>query len=421
MLRAMGWAGADADTAQRLGRVPAVRAHARAAPPSSPARPVFLADLDEVRERFPAVLPTLERLGRHTLAALPLISADVRLGALIVNFASQPHAGHRRAAVPHHDRGDGRPGAAARQPAGRRGPQRARPAAQPAAAGAAAGRRARPRRPLRRQRRGGPHRRRLVRRRRPAGRRGRAGDGRRRGPRPRGRRAHGAGAQRGPGVRAGGPAARDRAVPHQRLPGRARARAHGHGGVRPAAPGRAPDHDGERRPPADAGRRRPTAPCGRCRPRPGRRSACTTTGCTGSETTSTLDARSALAMYTDGLVETRDGRPRRGHRPGARGAARQPRPAVRGAGRRPAGLPRRQLRRRRPARRPADGGARRAPPADPAAAGDARRRCSSPAASCASCCGPGRCRRTSSSAASSWSASWSPTPRGTARTTCRSP
>ena len=87
VLRAMGWSGADADTEQEWDEYPLSERTPGGAAFLTGA-PVFLADLEEVRERFPAVLPTLQRLGRHTLAALPLISADVRLGALLVNFES---------------------------------------------------------------------------------------------------------------------------------------------------------------------------------------------------------------------------------------------------------------------------------------------------------------------------------------------
>ena len=88
LLHALGWSGADRDVEEQWTEYPL-----SLATPGGSAYltgvPVFLADLDEVRARFPAVLPTLERLGRHTLAALPLVSAGVRLGALLVNFTSE--------------------------------------------------------------------------------------------------------------------------------------------------------------------------------------------------------------------------------------------------------------------------------------------------------------------------------------------
>ena len=88
VLRALGWSGADAEVEKDFAEYPLSELTPGGAAFLTGV-PVFLADLDEVRARFPAVLPTLERLGRHTLAALPLVSAGVRLGALLVNFASE--------------------------------------------------------------------------------------------------------------------------------------------------------------------------------------------------------------------------------------------------------------------------------------------------------------------------------------------
>lgn len=92
LLHALGGSGADDDVEEQWTEYPL-----SVATPGGAAyligEPVFLADLDEVRARFPAVAPTLERLGRHTLAALPLSSAGTRLGALLVDFDSRRRLG----------------------------------------------------------------------------------------------------------------------------------------------------------------------------------------------------------------------------------------------------------------------------------------------------------------------------------------
>lgn len=51
-------------------------------------QPVYVETLAEAYARFPAVAPDLERIGRHTVAAVPLVAAGTTLGALLVNFTT---------------------------------------------------------------------------------------------------------------------------------------------------------------------------------------------------------------------------------------------------------------------------------------------------------------------------------------------
>ena len=81
VMRALGWnGGADEWTQFRSDVVtPSTVAHRRG-------QPVFAADAAEVRERFPAVAQTHDRLGGGAVAALPLVSAGLRLGAWTLVF-----------------------------------------------------------------------------------------------------------------------------------------------------------------------------------------------------------------------------------------------------------------------------------------------------------------------------------------------
>lgn len=82
--------------------------------------PVFVESLADARERSPAIVPELERLGGGPVAALPLVSAGLRLGGVVAGLPGGPGAVRGRPAVPRHRRGDGGAGPAA-GPAARRG------------------------------------------------------------------------------------------------------------------------------------------------------------------------------------------------------------------------------------------------------------------------------------------------------------
>lgn len=55
--------------------------------------PVFVESLAQAYADFPAIAPELERIGRHTVAAIPLTAAGARLGALVVNFSTSRRLG----------------------------------------------------------------------------------------------------------------------------------------------------------------------------------------------------------------------------------------------------------------------------------------------------------------------------------------
>ena len=86
-MRAVGWHGMAEDFDQVWGEYPL-----EVNTPSTAAwrvgRPIYVADLDDARRNFPAVAADLERIGRHTVAAMPLIAAATGLGALLVNFST---------------------------------------------------------------------------------------------------------------------------------------------------------------------------------------------------------------------------------------------------------------------------------------------------------------------------------------------
>lgn len=84
IMRSIGWAGMDqvASSWQELPldlRTPSTRAY-------NTGEPVYVADIDEARQGYPAIVPALEALGHRMVAALPLTSAGVRLGALMLLF-----------------------------------------------------------------------------------------------------------------------------------------------------------------------------------------------------------------------------------------------------------------------------------------------------------------------------------------------
>jgi len=49
---------------------------------------VYLENLADAYERFPVIAPNLERIGLHTVVALPLVAAGTALGALVLSFTS---------------------------------------------------------------------------------------------------------------------------------------------------------------------------------------------------------------------------------------------------------------------------------------------------------------------------------------------
>lgn len=87
VLRAVRWSGVDEEVQRAFAEVPlalstpGTRAYLTGAS-------VFVADLAEVVRDYPGISDALQRVGRHTVAALPLTSGDTRLGALVVIFAT---------------------------------------------------------------------------------------------------------------------------------------------------------------------------------------------------------------------------------------------------------------------------------------------------------------------------------------------
>jgi hypothetical protein len=88
LARSTGWTGVNERFAERWSEFPL---HRRT--PSIGAyrtgRPVVVEDLAAARERYPHLVADLTRIGRHTVAAFPLISAGQRLGALVANFSTR--------------------------------------------------------------------------------------------------------------------------------------------------------------------------------------------------------------------------------------------------------------------------------------------------------------------------------------------
>ena len=97
VMRALGWAGVDDGVVASWTEFPM---HART--PSATAHrtgePVFVDSLEDARQRFPPIAPELERLGGGAVAALPLVSAGVRLGAwsLVFPAGRELSSGDRR-------------------------------------------------------------------------------------------------------------------------------------------------------------------------------------------------------------------------------------------------------------------------------------------------------------------------------------
>lgn len=85
VLRAVGWYGLDEADAEKFAEFPL-----DSATPSSTAyrlgRAVYVDDSDVAREMFPEVASVLDHLGGHTAAAVPLTTAGARLGALSLTF-----------------------------------------------------------------------------------------------------------------------------------------------------------------------------------------------------------------------------------------------------------------------------------------------------------------------------------------------
>jgi hypothetical protein len=94
VMRAVGWSGdVGAEWNQFRSDVvtPSTVAHRTG-------EPVFVQDLEDARSRFPAIAGTLDRIGGGPAAALPLVSAGVRLGAWSLAFPAGRvlHDGDRR-------------------------------------------------------------------------------------------------------------------------------------------------------------------------------------------------------------------------------------------------------------------------------------------------------------------------------------
>lgn len=81
VMRAVGWAGGVTGWNQFAADTltPSAEAHRTG-------EPVFVSDLDDARKRFPPIRQELERLGCGPVAALPLLSAGLRLGAWVLVF-----------------------------------------------------------------------------------------------------------------------------------------------------------------------------------------------------------------------------------------------------------------------------------------------------------------------------------------------
>ena len=81
LMRAVGWSADLPDWQQYPDDLvtPSIEAHRTGVP-------VFVAHLDDARARFPVIARDLERLGADAVAALPLVSAGVRLGAWVLVF-----------------------------------------------------------------------------------------------------------------------------------------------------------------------------------------------------------------------------------------------------------------------------------------------------------------------------------------------
>lgn len=85
VMRAVGWHGTVRDLNQTWGEFP-LASETPSVHAWRTGESVYLHDLDEAKARFPAVADAYEAVGGHTIAAIPLVSSGVRLGALVVNF-----------------------------------------------------------------------------------------------------------------------------------------------------------------------------------------------------------------------------------------------------------------------------------------------------------------------------------------------
>ena len=96
-LQALGWTSTGPDVVSGWTTFPA-DARTPSALAHRTGQPVFVTGLADARERFPPIVPELERLGCRAAAALPLVSAGVRLGACALLFEDDRElgAGDRR-------------------------------------------------------------------------------------------------------------------------------------------------------------------------------------------------------------------------------------------------------------------------------------------------------------------------------------
>lgn len=84
-LHAVGWTSTGADAVSGWTSFPAATPTPSALAHRT-GEPVFVTSLQDARERFPPILSELQRLGCSAAAALPLVSAGVRLGAWVLLF-----------------------------------------------------------------------------------------------------------------------------------------------------------------------------------------------------------------------------------------------------------------------------------------------------------------------------------------------
>lgn len=96
--RSTGWSGMSAEFAQRWAEFPLT--------PPTPGidayrtgQPVIVDDLAAAEERYPHLVSDLTQIGRHTVAAFPLVSAGRRLGALVANFTTRTLSGRDRSFI----------------------------------------------------------------------------------------------------------------------------------------------------------------------------------------------------------------------------------------------------------------------------------------------------------------------------------
>ncbi len=87
VMRSLGWSGADATMARAWAEYPLdVRTPGTDAYRSG--EPVLLPDIDAAAAGYPDLTADLRRVGRPAIAALPLVAAAERMGALVCNFAT---------------------------------------------------------------------------------------------------------------------------------------------------------------------------------------------------------------------------------------------------------------------------------------------------------------------------------------------